>query len=451
MAACRVPAGEYAAAPPNGKWSATDLARRVERTLEVAEAAIALVSVEDPGVDLEALEAPPNKIIAETAIFLRAALAVPRDLAPDVFRKADTLARALAPHARRRRIEVGIALHPALALDYGAAHLVLAKAGYPDPVFGRTLSAASRATTAHARERVPHRELEQGWLGWLLDGEPPTGEALRRTPLIRGTDVLTGSRDDVYALTHAILYATDFGNEPQFARVDHAFVLATVRSALAGAMDDDDFDLAGELLLTWPLLRADWDETSSLAFAVLAHVEDEVGVLPSLALDRQGYDRQRAASRKAYVAAVSYHTAYVMGLLCSTMLGHDSRPHAPHDAVGSDRLRELQNEATIGGRIPQWAAYLKALPRNRRPPCSSFLLDIALRRAARKLDLREIHRLLTVAVGDRSTGSPMCHQAAEMLHRLVAVSETATGEAMQPLGSSVIHVAALSSPRSPIG
>ena len=81
----------------DNKWPLIDLARRVERALDLAEAAIVLVSDENPGIDLEALEAPPNKIIAETAMFLRAALSVPGDLAPNVVERAHTLARALVP------------------------------------------------------------------------------------------------------------------------------------------------------------------------------------------------------------------------------------------------------------------------------------------------------------------------------------------------------------------
>lgn len=113
----------------NNKWSVADLARRVERALDFAEFAVALLSDENPGIDLQAMEAPPNKIIAETAMFLRAAACVPADLACNVAVRAHKLTRALVPHARDQRVRIGIALHPALALDYGAAHIVLTKVG----------------------------------------------------------------------------------------------------------------------------------------------------------------------------------------------------------------------------------------------------------------------------------------------------------------------------------
>lgn len=74
------------------------------------------------------------------------------------------------------------------------------------------------------------------------------------------------------------------------------------------------------MLVAWPVLNADWDESASLAFTVLARVEDEVGIPPSLVLDRAEYERQPVTARKSYVAAVAYHTAYVMGLLCAVIL-----------------------------------------------------------------------------------------------------------------------------------
>ena len=408
----------------DNKWPVIDLARRVERALDFAEAAIELVSAENPGIDLEALEAPPNKIIAETAMFLRTALCIPGDLAPNVTERAHTLARALSPHARHRRVEIGIALHPALALDYSAAHIVLAKAGYPDDVFDKALAAALAATTAAARERAPHRELEQDWLASLRGGPAPSEGTLCRTALIKGTDLLTGSRDDVYALTHALLYATDFGNHrPLLSRPEND-ILTTVRSALAGALDDDDFDLAGELLLAWPFLDAVWDESSSFAFAVLAGVEDEVGVLPSLALDRAEYERQPVAVRKSYVAAVAYHTAYVMGLLCAVMLSRNSRAAVmPTEASGSAAFSEaLLVSLASDKRQPQWLRYVERAPSSRQAGYSPLLLDVAIRRAVRQLNLGQVQHLLQIGVEHGVAHSPLCLQAAGLLHRLAMLS-----------------------------
>jgi hypothetical protein len=283
-------------------WNAKDLIRRVDRSLDFAEAAISLVRESDPGIDMEALEAPPDKIIAETAMLLRSVERVPGDIGNGVRLRAAELSRKLVQHARHTRVEIGVALFPALALDYGAAHIVLGSAGYPDAKFSETIKSSLAATTARARERFPHRELEQAWLASLLSGTRFDARLVSRTSLINGIDVISGSRDDAYSLTHALMYATDFGNVEPGKCLPSDQILSIARSALSGVLDDDDFDLTGELLLSWPFLRKSWDDTASFVFAVLANVEDDVGVLPSLALDLREYKKRPAESRKNYVA-----------------------------------------------------------------------------------------------------------------------------------------------------
>jgi hypothetical protein len=337
-------------------------------------------------------------------------------------------------------VEIGIALHPALALDYGAAHIVLTCAGYPDATFEDSLAMSLAASTAHARERLPHRELEQDWLASLRGGPEPSPETLGRTALVRGIDLLTGSRDDVYALTHAVLYASDFGNRSvDLADADGSQAVDMARSALAWALDDDDFDLAGELLLTWPFLGADWDETASLAFAILAQVEDEVGVLPSLALDREAYERQSESSRKSYVAAAAYHTAYVMGLLCAAMLTRDSRAEVLADGPGPTGALvcadSLLARLVASNRRPQWLRYVEAAPRQAHGAATALLLDAAVRRAIRQLELGVVRDLLELAVDHGYARSPLCLQAAGLLRRVATLASPkalrdASGSAM---------------------
>jgi hypothetical protein len=280
-----------------GLWPADDLVRRVERSLDMAANAIQLLK-DEPELDLEALEAPPDKVVAETAMLLRACASVPTEVAPGVSHRTSELALELIPYARGPRILAGIALHPALAYDYAAAHLVLAAAGWPDPEVDALLDASLAPSAGAARERLPHRELEQDWLRWLHGGPVSKPGRLARTAVGTGIDLLSGSRDDVYAFTHALLYAADFGGKRIRLPRPLSCVLTEARSALAGALDDDDFDLAGELLLAWPLLKSKWEATSSFAFAVLTRVEDEVGLLPSLAIDAEGYRTQPQALRR---------------------------------------------------------------------------------------------------------------------------------------------------------
>ena len=400
-------------------WNPDDLIRRVDRSLDFAQAAISLVRDKDPGIDMEALEAPPDKIIAETAMLLRAVVTLPGSAASSVRRRAAELAEALSLHARHARVGLGIALFPALALDYGAAHIVLASAGYADPQFSRTIMDSLGSTTSAARERFPHRELEQAWLISLLTGATMDDTPVSRTALAKGIDVISGSRDDAYSLTHALMYATDFGINPNRS-LPADQILSISRSALSGILDDDDFDLAGELLLSWPFLGREWDNTSSFAFGVLASVEDDVGVLPSLALDLKEYQDLPAESRKNYVAAVAYHTAYVMGLLCSSALraGKFPRKTLSGDNAPTQFTSTLLEILKRDARTPQWMRYAESLPEQTRNACASFFLDVAIRRHVRRTEFGEAHQLISEASGYGIEVSKLFVQAAEMLNRL---------------------------------
>ena len=385
----------------------------------MVSAAIDLLD-EEPKVDLEALEAPPAKIVAEAAMLLRAVACVPGKAVPGLARSAERLASRLVPHARSARVLVGMALHPHLALDYAAAHVVLSFAGWPDEEFDRVLR-SSLAVRGMGRERLPHRELEQAWLSTLAgDGRRDIRSNLSRTALGTGVDVLFGTRDDVYALTHALLYATDFGGvSPTLPRATNQ-ILAEVQSALAGALDDDDFDLAGELLLAWPLLAAERPAVPSFGFRVLARVEDEVGFLPSLAIDAEGYDRHPVEARRGYVTATTYHTAFVMGLLCAIALRRPETatvsvdgPASPPEVVAALLAELPEREA-----LPQWQTQFGLLAPEEQGALAPLVRDVGLRRAARRLDLVALRRVLAISLQAGVPPSTAALQAARLVARL---------------------------------
>jgi hypothetical protein len=397
-----------------------DLARRVRSALSRAADAIALLDAPCAGLDLDALEAPPDKVLAETAIFLRSVAAIPPGVAADLAPRAHTLLRALIPIARSPRIALFVALQPALARDFAVAHTMLGASGYPDPTFARHLATATLAPAATGRERLPHRELEQHWLAALETERAFPLALLDRTALVQGVDLLTGSRDDVYAFTHALLYGGDFGLRRPWRPVGAQSMLALARSALAGALDDDDFDLAGELLLAWPLLDAPWDPCAAFGYSLLARVEDKVGLLPSLALSGAAYAAQPAETRQAYFTALSYHTAYVMGLLCAVLLTRDARPGLPPAAASDPFAERLLRQLAADERQPQWLHELRRIPAEQRGHYTELLLDIAVRRAVRRLDPARVRDLLQAAVSHNAPLSPLCAQAAGLLRRLAA-------------------------------
>jgi len=160
----------------------------------------------------------PDKVISETALLLVASATSAREDA-SLGHAHDQLALGLIPHARSPRVRAAVCLRPAHANELAFAHSCLRHLGYPESALDQLLAAALRAE-AIATERPPHRELEQEWIRRLL-GQSSIFSAglLRRSMLGQRMDALASSRDDIYAFTHAVMYATDLGRrEPEHGR-----------------------------------------------------------------------------------------------------------------------------------------------------------------------------------------------------------------------------------------
>ena len=376
-----------------------DLVERVFHTLEIAKRVVHMLLDGAPTIDLAALEAPQDKVLAETALLLRAVATIPREVAPGLVDSVRQLAVILRPHASSLRVQAGIALHPSLARDYALAHQCLSAIGYPDATLEYLLQKAIASTNAHGRERLPHRELEQRSIDQMTDSRMHPA-SIASTALAQGVDVLTGSRDDLYALTHAVIHATDLGSREAGLPRSISTVCHEAESILAGTLDDDDFDLAGEVLMLWPMLRAPWSSTALFGVTALCTLEDEVGLLPSLAIDGRSLSAQSGRARSESALAMSYHTAYVMGLLCASLL----RWGATLDRHSELRRPRLLQTALLAlgelPRQPQWADQFGRLPINDREGLAPFVLDVALRRAVRCFQFGIVQRLVLAALDD---------------------------------------------------
>ena len=80
-----------------------------------------------------------------------------------------------------------------------------------------------------------------------------------------------------------------------------------------------------------------------LSFAILASVEDRLGFLPAPNLSLDALNGLSGDDRSRYVVASSYHTAFVMGLLCAGSLRDGCRPPlaAPLRARGRGAAAKL--------------------------------------------------------------------------------------------------------------
>ena len=405
-------------------WSEADLELRLCRALDLARKAIhhfAIGGYANP--DSPACSFGPEKVVAETAMLIYAASASLSR--PNIASRVDDLAQLLAPHARSERVLVDIALHPALAFKFAVPHILLTKLGYSDAGFDDFLRCCASSQTGNAQDRPPSSSLERRWIRSLWNG-PDSGlgprARLRQSMLNWPVDILGGLRTDAYAFTHLVMYYTDFGfRKPRLPRSRPA-ILMDVGSLLARYMDAEDYDLAGELLLAWPLMGAPWSPSAAFAFRVLASIEDQVGVLPCGNVNLAHLAQLEGEERARYALGTAYHTAYVMGFLCAASL----RPgRAPPVTIAGPQF-----DATCLSRLMRhfdddrghWRPEFLSLAEREQRALIPFVLDVAIMQNCRRRDYQAVSTILSLAYEYDVADSPMCRQAFELLERIASCS-----------------------------
>jgi hypothetical protein len=363
----------------------------------------------------------PDKPIAETAMLLYVASGV-RHL-PNIATRIAEIAELLAPPARSSQTLLSMALHPALCLGLAIPHILLSKLGYADLRVDDFLRSCLASQARNGRERPPFGSLEEQWIEsvWTDTGPGPAWyRQLHNSVLTRPLDILGGLRDDGYAFTHVLMYVTDFGFRSGYLPRERCVILDEASSLLAKALDDEDYDLAGELLLTWPSIGAPWSAAPAFAFRVLTSVEDHAGVLPSGTTKLDRLNQLEGKEKARYALATAYHTVYVMGFLCASSL---RAGRAPPARIAGPRFDErLVNRllAVLDQDQGHWQPQLAELSETERNALCPFLLDLALVQKCRKRDYQAMSELLTSAYQCGLARSPLCGQSAELLERLAA-------------------------------
>jgi hypothetical protein len=409
----------------------SDLVRRLCHALDISLRVVRRLAANgytdraDPAASVR-----PEKAITETAFLL---LAAAECAEPEVARRVQAVAESLLPYARSDRMRMGVCLEPALALDYAEAHACLTRLGYRDHRFDSLIDEALRSQARGGRERAPHRELEQWWIGELLGKSDHRRTSKHRSVLGRSAlgqplDLLNASREDIYAFTHTLMYALDSHTSRCRLPRSCSELLVETEVLLARCLDEEDYDLGGELLLAWPLTRAAWTVPAVFAWNVLARVEDEAGFLPSPGTRLKRLGDLKGAERTDYLLATAYHTVYVMGLLCAACLQPGRIPPArlPISRTKRSTSSHILSWLDRDSRKPHWRGELDKLSVLERDALGGFLLNIALRRCVAARDFGSLHELLAWACEAGLANAPGASQAAEMLQRLSILNETKT-------------------------
>jgi hypothetical protein len=376
-----------------------------------------------------------QKVVAESTMLLRSAafLLQTDDEAADLI---DQLARHLVPYARRESVLVALCRDPARALDNATAHIHLRALGYQNQPFDRLLAEILENEDIGG-ERLPNHDLERLWLKNIWSGvsQRPMVEAdlLGRTCIARPLDALGSATSDLYAFTHVVLYASDMGRRPIELPRPASEIVADAEAALAAALDADNFDLAAELLWTWPMLGLPWSPPAIFGFALLAEIQDIHGFLPGPGYSARDCADLHEDQRDDYVLRTSYHATFVMGFLCLAALQAGLSPPVavPSRGLSVRALDSIMPLLNAQSRSSAWYGRFVQLDAGRQESLAEFALTIALRRARAVHDLDLVREGLRVAVQCGLTDGPAVHQSLGLLRRTTLLSEMLSGNASQ--------------------
>ncbi len=382
-------------AAPERYWDRKDLERRLCQTLDFARRAVERLAATGYSDPLEpGSSVPSEKLISETAFLLVAASA--RHHCDEVRNRIRDVAEILIPHARSERMLMGVCLRPSLALDYAMPHVCLGRLGFPDSGFDALLQQSEGSQARAGHERVPHRMMEQQWIADNRRSRATRYSArysARHSVLNRPMDLLNGSRDDIYGFTHALMYATDLNLRPRSLRRSRTAILAEADVAIARCLDEQDYDLGGEVLLAWPLTGRSWSAAAAFGFRMLASDS-----LP----------------------ASSYHEVYVRGLLYAAALQPGRLPpkNIPTEGAAPGSANGMLKFVDTGPRAPRWREEFDKLEGSERDALAGFLFHVALRRKIRRHRYGEVNELLHAGHEFGLTNSPAASQAVELLQRV---------------------------------
>ncbi|MEP6915208.1 MAG: hypothetical protein ABJC89_06155 [Acidobacteriota bacterium] len=403
-------------------WDQSDLIRRV---CSVVDFAGQVLSTLTGAVRADRLPADspsaviPEKVIAEAAMLLHAAASI-QELDGRLHGRVQDLAARLMPLARDESMLVSLCTDPGLAFERSVAHAVLSKLGFEDPRVDRLLQETTSLGARFGPEQLPFLELERDWLGRVWKGVPGPAATnlLAQSTLGRQLDVLGATRLDVYAFTHAVMYASDFGAAAVALPRRASAIAADAEAALALSLEADDFDVICEVTMTWPMLHLEWSAAARFAFGLLIEAHDREGFLPGPAFDPDRCRSRTPQEQPAYVVETSYHTTFVMGMLCAAAVRRGCLPplQAPIvDVTGAAsailKLSDGENRHT------RWRQALDTLSSGAQDALAPLLVSASLRGAKEHGDLARIRRVLEAVLAHGLFALPAVRQSADLLRR----------------------------------
>ncbi len=269
------------------------------------------------------------------------------------------------------------------------------------------------ASAANACERVPHRLLDVAWIRHLLLGDDELDHpSIEHSPIVQGVDLVGTTIEDAYAFSHALPYATDFGRRALPPSVDPDRLSGVADALILKALDEDDLDLLGELLMTPALLRRDWTVVQWFGWRVLCDTWGRYGFVPGPELPPQ-VEGEDAVETVRRVLGTVYHTTLVAGLAVATLVSAGRLPPESPPSGPACVAPEVAREDTSRAWLRSW----HALDDSERRSLAAVPTAMVLHRAVAAADVVAIVESLD-SPSVAALPEPLVTQAAELVNRL---------------------------------
>jgi hypothetical protein len=339
-------------------------------------------------------------------------------------RGCTALGEELCSVIRNERLRTLLVCSPQTAATLGAGHVFLMAAGFPNPEFESLVSEALDGGFAGTVERVPYRLMDQRWTQNLIGGAQPFDDLLPFSILSGCAHAFYMTPADAYAVTHSIMYLTDFGRSDLPAAAKQSSVKTMVEAGLAWNIVSEDFDMLAEFLINAECLDLQYSGYAKFAWEVVDRVWLYFGFLPGPTFDIAKYRSLVKDNAAAYAFQQMYHTIFVSGMLCAVALyrsvgGVDAKSPPIDDPTPLEQLLAYAfniRKSKINGASPWVSALCEVSPRDE--SVIPVVLDGVLIEAARQDDWRILDQVLKHAQACGWVDTPTVRAARWLRDRL---------------------------------
>ncbi len=266
-----------------------------------------------------------DKVVIECALMVMLVSRIDH-LPPELDHLVFQIKEKLARHILTERNRILLMRFPKLSASLGAGIIFLHEMGVTDPDLYALVKKGLDENFPETAERSPFRMMDVRWVRWLVYPQPPPGfvDLVQISILGSKAHPIYMDNADAYAVTHSLMYITDFGRCPQeesFSSFDFDHVSQMIDNSIAWHIMSEDIDLLGEFLIDAALLGRFMSPYAQFAWFMINKVWDELGFLPGPGFIPSDFARLSGDEASAYAFQYLYHTNFVGGILCAVLLG----------------------------------------------------------------------------------------------------------------------------------